>query len=65
MAGGWVHLDVQRVVRVTEKALLVRVDDEEHWLPTSQVCDAEDYAEGDEDCTISITNWLANEKGLS
>lgn len=63
-ASGYIHLDVSEIKRVTEKAMLVRVDGEEHWLPLSQVADADDYNEGDVNCTVSITEWIAREKGL-
>lgn len=65
-ASRWVHLNVLLVKKATDKALLVVIDgeDEEVWLPRSQISDPDDYEEGDEDCTISITEWLAKEKGL-
>jgi hypothetical protein len=62
---GWVHLDVDRIKHETDKAFLVVIDDEEHWLPKSQISDPDDYEAGDEDCTISVTEFIANEKGLS
>lgn len=64
-ASGYVHIEVDEVVRETEKAFLVRIEDEEIWLPRSQVADDADYAEGDVDCTISVTEFIAKEKGLS
>lgn len=63
-ASNYVHLDVDEILRATDKAFLVRCKDEEIWLPKSQIADPDDYEEGDADCTISITQWLANEKGL-
>ncbi len=63
-ASGWVHIDVA-FKRETDKAFLVVVDDDEEvWLPKSQISHPDDYSEGDTDCTISITEWLAEEKGL-
>ncbi len=65
MASEWFHLDVEEILRETEKAFLVLLDDgEEVWLPISQISEPEDYEVGDKDCTISITGWLAREKGL-
>lgn len=62
----YVHLDVEKVLKRTDKALLVRLEDgNEQWLPLSQVSDEDDYDEGDEDCTISVTLWLAEQRGLS
>lgn len=64
-ASNWVHLDVEEIVRETDKAFLVRLEDgEEVWLPKGQVADADDYKEGDTNCTLSISEWIAGEKGL-
>ena len=41
------------------------IEGEEVWLPRSQIADADDYTAGDTDLEISITQWLAKEKGLS
>ncbi len=61
----WVHLDVDRIKKATDKAFLVEIDGEEYWLPVSQVSDPDDYEEGDTDCTMSVTEWIAHEKGLA
>jgi len=61
----YIHVEVDRIIRETDKAFLVEIDGEEHWLPKSQVADADDYDAGDEGCTMSITEFIANEKGLS
>jgi hypothetical protein len=61
----WIHLDVDKIVRATDKALLLRIDGEEYWIPLSQIAGPDDYDEGDEDCTVSVTEWIAREKGLS
>ncbi len=64
-ASNWVHIDVVMIHRETDKAFLCELDDErQEWLPKSQIADAEDYAAGDTDCTISISEWLAKEKGI-
>ena len=64
-ASNWVHLDVDEILRETPAAFMVLIDDEQIWLPKSQIADADDYEEGDVDLVISITEWIANEKGLS
>ena len=62
----YVHLDVDEILKETAKAFLVLLPDgEEVWLPFSQVADHEAYAVGDTGVTISITEWLAREKGLA
>lgn len=64
-ASNWVHLDVIVISRETEKAFLVVLDSgEEVWLPKSQIADAEDYQPGDADLTLSVTEYIAREKGL-
>ena len=65
-ASNYVHLDVDEVIKETDKAFLVALKDgEELWLPKSQLADPDDYAVGDTDCTISVTQWLAKEKDLA
>lgn len=67
MAGEWVHLDVAKILRETDRAFLLRLeeDGEEVWVPKAQVSDPEDYQEGDENVTVSVTRWLAEQKGLA
>lgn len=61
----WVHIEVAEIKRETDKAFLCVLEDgEEVWLPFSCIADAEDYSAGDQDCTMSITEWLASQKGL-
>ncbi len=61
----WIHLDVELIKRETPKAFLMVIDGEEHWIPKSQVADVDDYEEGDRDCGVSVTEFIANEKGLA
>jgi hypothetical protein len=63
-ASQWVHLDVDRIKKITDKAMLVELDGDDHWLPLSQVSEPETFEEGDEDVTVSITEWIAEQKGL-
>lgn len=62
-----VELEVERVKRVTSKALLVEIDGEEKWIPKSQILDGSEI-DGDAEVgasgTIIITAWCAREKGL-
>ena len=62
-ASGWVHIDVERIMRETDAAFLVRLTHEwggdQIWLPKSQVSDGGNYSEGDVDLTMSITEWIA------
>jgi hypothetical protein len=61
---GFVHLDVEEITAETEKAFAIMVDNEEFWIAKSQIADPDDYEVGDEGCTVSVTEWIAREKGL-
>jgi len=61
----WIHLDVELIVKETPKAFLCRIDGDDYWIPKSQVSDPGDYEEGDANCGISVTEFIANEKGLA
>ena len=51
-------------IRESERALLVRIDGHEHWIPKSHVHDdSECYKEGDTG-TIVVSSWIAKERGL-
>jgi hypothetical protein len=60
----YVHLDNCDVIAETDAALLVVYEGEEIWLPKSQVADPDDYEPGDESVTISVTEWVADQKGI-
>ncbi len=65
-ASAWTHLDVRLVVEETEKAfLLLLKDGTKLWVPLSQISEPWHYIKGDRDCTISVSNWFAQQKGLS
>jgi hypothetical protein len=61
---GYVHIEVDLIKKITEKAFLVKTNDFDVWLPKSQIADPEDYEEGDENITLSITEWIAKQKGF-
>jgi hypothetical protein len=63
-ASNWVHLDVDEILRETDAAFLVQIGEDEVWLPKSQIDGADGYEVGDCDLTISVTEWLARQKGL-
>lgn len=65
-ASRWIHLDVELIAKETAAAFLLRLDDDtEHWIPKSQIADPEDYSEGDANCGVSITEWIAEQKGIA
>lgn len=61
---GWVHIDVDEITQETEKAFCCLIDGETHWLPKSQIADHGDYGMGDKNISMSITEWIAKEKGF-
>ena len=63
-ASNWVHVHVDKIIKETSAAFLCEIDGEEVWLPISQIADSGDYSEGDEDLSLSITEYIAKEKGL-
>ena len=54
---------VEEFLRETTDAILVLYDDEEIWLPKSQI-DYGSHEVGDTDFGIEIAEWLATEKGM-
>lgn len=62
---GYVHVEVEEILRETERAFLVRFDGEETWLPKACIADADCYDAGDVNVTISVREGIAREKGLA
>lgn len=66
-ASNWVHLENCEIVAVSDKAILVVNEEplgEPTWFPKSQVDEADKFVVGDKDVTVSITEWIANQKGI-
>lgn len=61
---GYVHVTVEKVERETASAFLLRIDGEQHWVPRSQIADPDTYEAGDQDVTVSLTEWIARQKGI-
>lgn len=60
---GYVDLEVQVIRRETDVAFSVVLEDGRiWWLPKSQVAHAEDYVAGDRDLTLSVTEWILEQK---
>ena len=64
-ASRWIHLDDVNVLKETDKAFLIEVEEGEFWIPKNQVSDPDDYSEGDEGASMSITEWIAGQKGIA
>lgn len=56
-----------RIVRITDKAILVSDDGDETWIPKSEVCDESEingHSDIDDEGPLVLPEWLAIEKGL-
>lgn len=60
----WVDVQVEYVVRQTDLAFLFRVDGVEVWVPKSQLRWPEDYSVGDHDVAVTMSEWIADQKGF-
>lgn len=61
---GYVHVEVEKITAETDKAFAMTIDGEQHWIPKSQMADPDDYEVGDEEVTVSISEFIAEQKGL-
>jgi hypothetical protein len=61
---GWVRVDYDEIKAATEKAVLLEIDGEDVWMPTSQI-DA-DYSNevGEGAGHMFVTEWIAKQKGF-
>ena len=48
--------------KATDKAVLIVVDGEDHWVPRSVCLDGDSLAEGDED--LIVADWWLKKEGL-
>lgn len=60
----YVTVNVDRVKKITEAAILVLVDGELIWLPKSQIEDPDGFEAGDVDVEMSVTDWIHRQKFL-
>lgn len=63
-ASGYVHLEECNIVTGTDSAILVEYDGERHWFPRSHVADVESYKPGMKGVTLSVSDWIARQKGI-
>lgn len=61
----YVTIMVDEILRETDAAFLLEIDGDEFWIPKSQVANPSDYEMGDKECSMSVTEFIAREKGLS
>lgn len=55
-----------KVLSATDKALLIEIDGEEHWIPHSQIDDDSEVYDnkGNAEGTLVISSWIAQQKKL-
>lgn len=59
-----VKFDDIEVINETDKAILVNIDGEEHWIPKSQIhADSEVFEMGTSG-TLIVSEWIATQKKL-
>ena len=59
-----VRIDDVVCTHATEKAILVEIDGDDHWIPQSQIDeDSEVWRKGDEG-TLIISDWIAQQRAL-
>lgn len=59
-----VHLDVEVIMRETAKAFQLMLTDKRRvwWVPKSQVANPDDYQAGDRNCTVTVSDWIYQQK---
>ena len=58
--------EVSAVKRETDKAILVTIEGEDHWIPKGQIHDdSECYGVESGPGVLIISRWLAEQKGLA
>ncbi len=51
------------VIQETDAAWLLNIDDDEHWIPKSQIKNNDELAV-DTKVEVEMTEWIAIERGL-
>ncbi len=62
-ASSYIHLDDCNIKAETEKAFRVECQGGTEWIPKGQIANPADYSAGDESVTLSVTEWIAEQKG--
>lgn len=64
MAKKYVEVDFDLFKTETSKAALFIIDDEEVWIPWSQIEEGQNLQTGRVNGRVSVTEWIAKEKQL-
>jgi hypothetical protein len=59
-----VWIDDVHCLRSTESAVLCLIENEEIWIPQSQIDDESEVWEEGDSGTLVISQWIADQKGL-
>lgn len=57
-------IEVQDCLSLTDKAALLMIDDEEYWVPLSQIEDNDDDLDVGFSGSLFLTTWILDEKGI-
>jgi hypothetical protein len=60
----YVHLEDCNIVAETDAAILIEYEGDRHWFPRSHVADADDCKPGEKGRTVSVSGWIARQKGI-
>jgi len=53
------------VLAVTDKAILLNLENGgQEWIPKSQILDGEEFPDKGDHIELTITTWIAEQKGL-
>lgn len=53
-----------KVVKETEKAILVNIEGRDIWVPKSQILENSEVTEAGDDGTIVLSTWFCEKEGL-
>lgn len=60
----YVTIDFEEILEESPNALLVNIENEEVWIPRSQIEEGQKVDVGDCYGELSITQWIAEKKNL-
>lgn len=53
------------VLAVTDKAILLKIDGHsQEWIPKSQILDGEEFPDKGDHIELTVTTWIAEQKGF-
>ena len=61
MSNKYVDIDIDELIRETDEAIWIRIDDEKTWIPKSQ---CESWPNEGESGVVEMKEWIAIEKDL-